>query len=98
LGIVGITSFSFASFHAKHPLKFHVRNHNIVSFWSHICCCCTSVSLWLLGVGVGKGGLQEWNIYRARDRGRTKEEGCVCTLVRILELAISLSNLTISLN
>jgi hypothetical protein len=39
LGIVGITSFSFASFHAKHPLKFHVGNYNIVSFWSHICCC-----------------------------------------------------------
>lgn len=35
LGIVGIAGLSFASFHAKNPLKLHIRNHNIVSFESH---------------------------------------------------------------
>lgn len=36
LGIVGIAGFSFASFHAKNPLKFYVRDYDIVSLWSHL--------------------------------------------------------------
>lgn len=79
MGIVGIASLSFASFHAKDPLQLYVRDYNIVSLWSHSSNIMISEKENLgenISVERFEGGSEEMlSIYRGRG---VREKGIVC--------------------